>query len=88
MRTIAILIALLAVGSGLVACAGELDAECNDNAYETCTEDYNDCADGSGQCYQNGGVSQACIDGCFADYCLCLDDFNCELDGSHCEKAI
>ena len=89
MREIAILFTLLVVGVGLAACGGEgLGVECDDGAYETCTEEYNDCASGEGQCYMNGGVDQACLDGCFADYCLCLDDYNCDLDGSHCEKAI
>jgi hypothetical protein len=89
MRTIASLIALLAFGVAATACGdGEFDAECDDNAYETCTEDYNACAGGEGQCYQAGGVDQACLDACFTDYCLCLDDYNCDLEGSNCERAL
>jgi len=88
MRTLAIS-TLIAVGLGLAACGAEgIDTECDDLAYETCTEDYNECAGGDGQCYLVGGPDQGCLDGCFAEYCLCLDDHNCELEGSHCEQAI
>ena len=89
MRAIAVSIALFVVGAALIACGdGGFDAECDDNAFETCTEDYNDCAGGEGQCYLTGGVDQTCLDACFTDYCLCLDDFNCELEGSNCERAL
>lgn len=89
MRAIAIFTVLLAASLELAACGeGQLDAECDDEAYSTCADEYNDCAAGDGQCYLTGGVDQACLDGCFSDYCLCLDDHNCELEGSNCEAAL
>jgi hypothetical protein len=89
MRSIAVFTALIVLALAFAGCGeGGLDAHCNDDAYETCTEEYNECAGGDGQCYMYGGVDQACLEACFNDYCLCLDDYNCDLEDSNCESAL
>lgn len=86
MRTVAVI--SMTLFFGLIACEEGEPVECDNEAYGTCADEYNDCAAGEGQCYLNGGVDQACLDGCFVDYCLCLDDFNCDLEGSNCESSL
>lgn len=78
----------LTILCGSIACEQGEPLECDDEAYGTCADEYNDCAAGDGQCYMYGGVDQACLEACFVDYCLCLDDHNCDLEGSNCERAL